>query len=50
MDELISKEYKDFIEEVLKDFKKSQIKAAVQVNSEMLKFYWRIGETRRNPS
>lgn len=44
MDELISKEYKDFIEEVVKDFRKSQIKAAVQVNSEMLKFYWRIGE------
>lgn len=44
MDELVSKEYKDFVEEVAKDFKKSQIKAAMHVNSEMLKFYWRIGE------
>ncbi len=44
MDELVSKEYKDFIEGVAKDFKKSQIKAAMHVNSEMLKFYWRIGE------
>jgi len=44
MNQLAEKEYLDFINDVAKDFKKSQIKAAMNVNSEMLKFYWRIGE------
>ena len=36
--------YKDWITEVGKRYKKSQIKAAVKVNSEMLHFYWHLGK------
>lgn len=39
----IDDEYKNWIQEISRDFKQSQIKAASHVNSEMLKFYWRLG-------
>lgn len=35
--------YRNWILEVSKQFKQSQLKAAVKVNSEMLKFYWCLG-------
>ena len=44
MNELTEKEYLNFINEVAKDFRKSQLQAAMSVNSEMLRFYLRIGE------
>ena len=46
MSELIKvdSEYEKWILSVCKEFKQSQIKAAVKVNSEMLGFYWRLGE------
>ena len=46
MSELIKldNEYKNWIIEVSKQFKKSQIKASMKVNSEMLRFYWGIGK------
>ncbi|WP_044974121.1 PDDEXK nuclease domain-containing protein [Ruminococcus sp. HUN007] len=37
------KEYKEWIADISNRFRQSQIKAAVKVNSEMLKFYWSIG-------
>ncbi|MBE5847748.1 MAG: DUF1016 domain-containing protein [Lachnospiraceae bacterium] len=45
MDKMIrvDKNYKRWIEEVSKRFRKSQIKAALKVNDEMLRFYWSLG-------
>ena len=40
---MIEKEYKNWITEVSKRFKQSQIKAAMKVNSEMIKFFWTLG-------
>ena len=34
---------RDWIQEVGKRFKQSQIRAAVKVNDEMLRFYWSLG-------
>ena len=36
-------EYKKWVEEISKRFRKSQIKAAMKVNDEMLRFYWSLG-------
>lgn len=40
----IDKEYLEWIAELSLRYRQSQIKAAVKVNSEMLKFYWSIGK------
>lgn len=40
----IDKEYLEWIAELSQRYRQSQIKAAVKVNSEMLKFYWSIGK------
>ena len=40
----IDKEYLEWIAELSQHYRQSQIKAAVKVNSEMLKFYWSIGK------
>lgn len=40
----IDKEYTEWINKLSLRFRKSQIKAAVKVNSEMLHFYWSVGE------
>ncbi len=42
--------YKSWIEEVSKRFRQSQLKAAVKVNSEMLRFYWSLGRDIANMS
>lgn len=39
-----NKEYKEWITDVSNRFRNSQLKAAVKVNSEMLRFYWSIGK------
>ena len=36
-------EYKKWISDISSRFKQSQIKAAVKVNDEMLRFYWQLG-------
>lgn len=36
-------DYKKWIVSLCDDYKRSQIKASISVNSEMLKFYWRLG-------
>ena len=38
------KEYYDWISELSQRYHQSQIKAAVKVNSEMLRFYWSVGK------
>ena len=38
------KEYRRWISEISEQYKRSQIKAATKVNSEMLKFYWSLGK------
>ena len=38
------KEYRRWITEISEEYKRSQIKAATKVNSEMLKFYWSLGK------
>ena len=46
MSELIKadSEYKEWITGISTDFKKSQIRAAMKINDEMLKFYWKLGK------
>lgn len=36
--------YKEWIAGISSDFKKSQIRAAVKINEEMLRFYWKLGK------
>ena len=45
MSKLISvdSEYKEWVQDVSQRFRRSQIKAAVKVNDEMLRFYWSLG-------
>ncbi|MBQ9488739.1 MAG: hypothetical protein IKO41_09530 [Lachnospiraceae bacterium] len=45
MSELVKSdnEYALWIKDVSKRFKNSQIKAAIKVNDEMLRFYWQLG-------
>ena len=38
------KEYYDWVTELSNRYRQSQIKAAVRVNDEMLKFYWSVGK------
>ena len=40
---IIDSDYKRWVEDLSKRFRQSQIKAAVSVNSEMLRFYWELG-------
>ena len=37
-------QYRSWLQEVSKRFRQSQIKAAVHVNAEMLRFYWSLGK------
>ena len=40
----VDSEYKEWIQDVAQRFKRSQIKAAIKVNDEMLRFYWSLGK------
>ncbi|MEA2072842.1 MAG: PDDEXK nuclease domain-containing protein [Campylobacterota bacterium] len=40
---IITSEYKSWLTEIKQNFQSSQIKAAVQVNSTLLEFYWELG-------
>ncbi|MBR1847404.1 MAG: DUF1016 family protein [Bacilli bacterium] len=35
--------YKEWLAEIKTDYRRSQIKAAIKVNEELLRFYWRLG-------
>ena len=40
---ILDKEYKEWVKDLAQRYRNSQIKAAVKVNAEMLKFYWELG-------
>lgn len=40
---IIDSQYKEWIADLSKRFRQSQVKAAVKVNTEMLRFYWSLG-------
>ena len=40
----VNPEYREWIQELSRRFRQSQIKAAVKVNTELLRFYWSLGE------
>lgn len=40
----VNSSYREWVLTVAKRFRKSQIKAAVKVNNEMLRFYWSLGQ------
>ena len=40
----VNKEYAEWVKSLNQRFRQSQVKAAVKVNSEMLKFYWSLGK------
>lgn len=40
---ILDKDYLQWVKELCKRYRQSQIKAAVKVNTEMLKFYWSLG-------
>ena len=41
---LIDEKFKNWVESLTQNYKKAQIKAAVHVNSELIKFYYKLGE------
>lgn len=41
---LIDRKFKNWVESLSQNYKKAQIKAAVHVNSELIKFYYKLGE------
>ena len=40
---ILDKDYKKWVTELSSRYRKSQIKAAIKVNTELLKFYWELG-------
>ena len=40
---IIDSDYAQWIKELSSRYRRSQIKAAVKVNQEMLQFYWELG-------
>ena len=43
MKELVSQEYKIWLESLKNKFRSSQIKASIKVNTTLLEFYWDLG-------
>lgn len=41
---IMNPQYKEWVKELSLRYRKSQIKAAVKVNGEMLQFYWSLGK------
>lgn len=41
---ILDKDYTLWVKELVKRYRSSQIKAAVKVNNEMLRFYWELGK------
>lgn len=40
---ILDKDYLQWVSELCKRYRQSQVKAAIKVNTEMLKFYWSLG-------
>ena len=41
---ILDNEYRNWIKELKSRYKQSQIKAAIRVNSELIRFYWELGK------
>ena len=41
---IVNSEFKVWVSEISKNYRQAQIKAAINVNSEMLKFYFELGK------
>ena len=41
---ILDKEYVGWVKELVKRYRRSQVKAAVKVNNEMLRYYWELGK------
>ena len=41
---ILDKDYLQWVQDLCKRYRQSQLKAAVQVNKEMLRFYWELGK------
>ena len=41
---ILDKDYVLWVKELVKRYRRSQIKAAIKVNKEMLRFYWELGK------
>ena len=41
---LIDAKFTNWVESISQNYKKAQIKAAIHVNSELIKFYYKLGE------
>lgn len=51
---ILDKDYASWVKELVKRYRGSQIKAAIKVNRELLRYYWELGkdieENRRTTS
>ena len=43
---ILDKDYLQWVSELSKRYRQSQVKAAIKVNTEMLKFYWSCLKSR----
>ena len=41
---ILDKDYKLWVKELVKRYRSSQIKAAIKVNKELLRYYWELGK------
>ncbi|MBR6637119.1 MAG: DUF1016 domain-containing protein, partial [Phascolarctobacterium sp.] len=41
---ILDKDYQQWVQELCKRYRQSQIKAAIRVNQEMIQFYWELGK------
>ena len=41
---IIDEEYRQWIQDISRRYRQSQIKASIRVNDEMLRFYWSLGK------
>ncbi len=41
---IVSQNFKDWVLEISKDYRRAQIKASMRVNSELLSFYFELGQ------
>lgn len=41
---ILDKDYKQWVKQIAVRYRGSQIKAAIKVNTEQLRFYWQLGK------
>ena len=41
---ILDKDYVSWVKELVKRYRGSQIKAAIKVNNELLRYYWELGK------